>query len=699
MALGLPITSGALMLNNWINDAEILASSTTPITNYSLSSLQTGTRSDRVLWYDTPSSQINIDIDFGESVRPTAFGIVDYMEGPYNTLYVFNREDAPTLQPVYITGCDTTSFDTNVVSYTVSIQSDGSAVAYLGADRNPGQYATTSTYGAFIVNTDYTVIAVRGSTTAALRTEKLLSNGTLDTSHGTSGVVTTGTISSGSVAIYNGIKSPSVRVFVGKATASDDMCIVKLTSGYALDTSFNSTGYNVFVQEDASKSHYAYAVCQHLSTTFVVAGYSTNSSSLESFAFTKIKADGTIDTTFGTSGHTVVNGFPSERTLRDDRCFGVSSDTTSNKIVGVGYVYNTSNRRVVGVCQLSSAGALDSGFGTGGMTTFDMGHSAPADIAYCVSHVGTSGDFILAGSCRNPETGYSYTGWVAKMTNTGSFSSTFNSGEPLILRNLQIGNGNIGIGTVTDIVVSGSYAYLVSYGTEGGCAAVLVSKIDTTTGKLDTSFGRFAGVGSHLVHSGSLAYDPRICLGSDGSIFATYCVSSSASSTSTIVKFDSNGREDTTWGAGSLSTPKRYWRIQLSETGAGTIPSSVGKVYLGDYVNIRPDLSTVISLSDKSKSDQSWVGCEYADRMKPVVDVSINMTSMTYDEVEAIREYCITNGAHSFGFLNLLGPEDDIDERQDHVFFGNLDERSGFTSSQKSATLWDAKIKFIEEPK
>ena len=716
---GKQVASSAIMLNNMLTGATILPGSTIPMNGYSLSSLTNSGRSDRVIWGFIVGGWAGISYDLKSAVRPTAFFVDGILDGPSNSAQRFRQQldESDIVSEVLIIGADNSAFTSNIVVGAADIYSNGLCIAYLGVDQNPGQYIVTEVeLGPLIVNADNTVHVVRvAGTTASTKVMKLNTAGLLDTAYGTAGTYTTGTIGSGSINTNASVNTTAGPVFVGESTAgsSGDMLIYRLlpnTSGtpYVLDTAFNTTGYNTFTQDAATQRHIAYGVCTTETTKHIVGGYATASGGTESFAFTKIHANGTIDTSFGTSGHKLVNGFPSQYGAPKNRCYAVDG---VYYIRGAGRVYIGAGQYVAGICQMSSTGTLDAGFGTGGLYEVNLGHTKKNDVALALASRSSTGgapfySFFVGGYGNDPASSGSRRGWLAKYNSTvfsgGPTAFNMNAG-PIIFNDAFTKQPNIVIKAVYDIVVpSDLHPRVLAVGTECGSPAIFVIKIDGGYGTLTQSFGRLAGIGSHQATLGTIR-SAKLFVDASNNMYVSYTSSVSASTyydSSMIVKFNSNGMEETSWGSGYLSSPKRYWRMEIPNLSiSDDQPMSVGNLYLGDYVDIRPDFQTSIAIVDRTKSVSSWNGYQYPDRTTPNSEVSVSSTNISLNEKSAIEDYCRRNGPESFGMLDLLSSEADPGERLDHLFFGNLDSKGGFSSSRKASNLYDVRIKFIEDPK
>jgi len=100
----------------------------------------------------------------------------------------------------------------------------------------------------------------------------------------------------------------------------------------------------------------------------------------------RFNADGTLDSSFGLGGFA-----PSPVPFNDFLAFGVALQA-DGKIVAAGSVFNNT-KQVFGVVRYNHDGSLDSGFGSGGLTTADLGDN---NFASGVA-IGPGGNIIAVG--------------------------------------------------------------------------------------------------------------------------------------------------------------------------------------------------------------------------------------------------------------------------------------------------------------
>jgi uncharacterized delta-60 repeat protein len=172
----------------------------------------------------------------------------------------------------------------------------------------------------------------------------------------------------------------------------------------------------------------AYAVVVQPDGKIVTAGRArTQPNGLSSFAITRHHADGTLDTGFGSGGQ--VTAFSGHNVF----CFDVRLDA-SGRIVAAGRVY-VSGQWDVGVLRLTSSGALDGTFGTGGLVHFAFAANATADYATALA-VQPDGKTVVAGFANRPNGQHIA---VARLSANGSLDKSFGTKGIAVLGSLGDG--------------------------------------------------------------------------------------------------------------------------------------------------------------------------------------------------------------------------------------------------------------------
>jgi len=332
-------------------------------------------------------------------------------------------------------------------------------------------------------------------------------NGTLDTTFGTGGIVTTsiGTVNDEAFALV--IKSDDSIVVAGSSyngsSKKYDFALVKYNANGTLDTTFGTGG--IVTTSIGSINDYAHALrIQPSDNKIVVAGYSFNSTSNKyDLALVRYNADGSLDTTFnaaGTKPGTVttsiigsINDFADDLRIQPD-----------GMIVAAGYSYSSSSKCNFALLRYNVNGTLDTGFGTGGIVTTSVGSGY--DYAHALV-IESDDKIVVAGSSSN---GSSYNFALVRYNANGTLDTGFGTG-----------------GIVTSPVGSGfASAYALGIDTDGRLLAAGYSDNGSNydfalvrynaNGTLDTGFGTGGIVTTPVGSSDDYAF--ALGIQSDGGI-------------------------------------------------------------------------------------------------------------------------------------------------------------------------------------
>jgi uncharacterized delta-60 repeat protein len=238
----------------------------------------------------------------------------------------------------------TTDFgSSNDIASSVAIQSDGKMVV--------AGYS-------HIIGVTYDFAVVRYNT-----------DGSLDTSFGTLGKVTTDFGSLDDFAYSVVIQSDGKIVVAGgyDSGANYDFAVVRYNTNGSLDTSFGTLGK---VTTDFGSFHdQANSVAIQSDGKIVLAGYSNNNGGIDDFAAVRYNTNGSLDTSFGTMGK-VITDFGSSRDTANS--VAIQSD---GKIVLAGYSTVGGNTYDFAVVRYNTNGSLDTSFDSDGKVTTDFGVS------------------------------------------------------------------------------------------------------------------------------------------------------------------------------------------------------------------------------------------------------------------------------------------------------------------------------------
>ncbi|HSD03595.1 MAG TPA: Calx-beta domain-containing protein, partial [Gaiellales bacterium] len=210
-------------------------------------------------------------------------------------------------------------------------------------------------------------------------------DGTLDTSFGTNGIVTTDLGGVGDQAFDAAILSDGGIVAVGRTDAAGvqrtDFGMVRYKPDGSPNSAFGTSG--IVTTDIRGQGDQANAVAVQPDGKILVAGFATSASGIDSdFALVRYNADGTLDQSFGTGGIVTTDlGTRSD----DARALAIQPD---GKIVLAG-----SAGEDIGLARYTPNGSLDPTFASSGRTITDLGFE---DVANGVA-LTSAGGIVVAG--------------------------------------------------------------------------------------------------------------------------------------------------------------------------------------------------------------------------------------------------------------------------------------------------------------
>jgi uncharacterized delta-60 repeat protein len=354
--------------------------------------------------------------------------------------------------------------------------------------------------------------------------------GTLDTSFGNSGKVgmpnggTVLTPAGGGAFGQSVAIQPDGKIIVAGGI-NDNFGLVRYTTSGNLDTTFGNGG---IVSTPIDSESYGYSVAVQSDGKIVVAGGTyLGYYDFYEFAVVRYTASGALDTTFGMGGIVVTN-------VGDDYySFGQGVVVQSDgKIVVAGYTYNGGYE--FAVVRYTPSGALDAGFGTGGIALTSLGNDADA-YGTCVA-LQSDGKIVVGGGVElyddsvalppnsniapasKPNSGTIEDFALVRYTTAGVPDTTFGTGGAVLT---TVGNGDYGYGQSVKVQSDGKI--VLAGGAYNGTYTFGVSRY-TPAGALDSSFGS-GGIVITLI--GSESYGEGVALQSDGKIVVAGYASSS----------------------------------------------------------------------------------------------------------------------------------------------------------------------------
>jgi uncharacterized delta-60 repeat protein len=439
----------------------------------------------------------------------------------------------------------TVPYNTSVANLVATFTTTGASVK-IGSDVQ----TSGSTPNNFTNPVDYTVTAADASIQVYTVTVTVSPrSGSLDTTFGTSGMVTTTIGSGNSRALALGIQSNGKIVAAGRsynsAGSKNDFALVRYNANGTLDTTFGTSHTGIVTTSIGTVNDEAFALVIQPDDSIVVAGSSYNGSSNKyDFALVRYNADGSLDTTFnagGTKPGTVTTSIGSV----NDYANALRIQPSDNKIVLAGYSFNSSsNKYDFALVRYDANGIPDPDFGAGGIVTTSVG--SINDYADDLG-IQENGMIVVAGYSNN---GSNYDFALVRYNTDGSLDTDFGTGG---IVTTPVGSGwdyahALDIQDNGKIVVAGSSAN----GDKYDFALVRYN----TDGSLDTDFGT-GGIVTTPVGSGfDSAYALRIQ--SDGKIVAAGYSNNGSNYDFALARYNTDGSLDTTFGTfstGIVTTP------------------------------------------------------------------------------------------------------------------------------------------------
>ncbi|NOY39354.1 MAG: hypothetical protein GXO95_03780 [Nitrospirae bacterium] len=350
-------------------------------------------------------------------------------------------------------------------------------------------------------------------------------SGTLDTTFGTNGVVT---YDSGYGYDYGEsvtVDSNGKILVAGTSYNGDDsdMTVLRINADGSPDTSFGTNGV---VTYDSGDHDYGYSVTVDSNGEILVTGYISNGG-VSDMAVLRFNADGSPDTSFGTNGVvTYDSGYGSR---------GESITVDSNgKILVAGTSYNFSDSDMT-VWRFNTDGSPDTTFGTNGVVTYDSGYGN--DYGESVT-VDLNGKILVAGTSYN---GDDSDMTVLRINADGLPDTSFGIGS---IVTYDSGYGDYGYSVTVD---SNGKILVAGYIFNGADSDITVLRFNTD-GSPDTTFGT-NGVATY---DGGYGYS--ITVDSNGEILVTGYISNGGVSDMAVLRFNTDGSPDTTFGTNGVAT-------------------------------------------------------------------------------------------------------------------------------------------------
>ena len=239
---------------------------------------------------------------------------------------------------------------------------------------------------------------------------RLNSNGSLDSSFGSGGTSVLN-LGDDSVALAVALQSDGKIVITGSQAPGlqvPNALIARLTPSGALDTSFNGSGAYAHQYAIGAANSSFNGVAVQSNGDIVAAGAATNGNTGADAIVARFTKSGGIDTSFGNGGPnhasyqtSAVNTFVSGTTVPG----GTGVALAPNGDILVGGTYSNAGLTNIRVWALKSNGALDGGFGSGGVASTAFGSSVMGEGNSLA--IAPGGTIAVGGDTKQPSGVYS----------------------------------------------------------------------------------------------------------------------------------------------------------------------------------------------------------------------------------------------------------------------------------------------------
>lgn len=264
-----------------------------------------------------------------------------------------------------------TDYDFAVVRYNIdgsldtSFDSDGKVTTDINGNSEDQAYSVAIQSDGKIVVAGYTLIGGSNYEFVVVRYD---TDGSLDSGFGSSGIVATPIGMSIDIAYSVAIQTDGKVVVAGYSFngSNNDFAVVRYNTNGTLDTSFDSDG--IVTTAVGASIDMAYSVAIQTDGKIVVSGESIGSGSDYDFAVVRYNTDGSLDTGFDTDGKVTSNIVG----VNNDRVNSVVLQS-DGKIVAAGYTFNGGVYHYA-VVRYNTDGSLDTGFDTDGIVTTILGN-------------------------------------------------------------------------------------------------------------------------------------------------------------------------------------------------------------------------------------------------------------------------------------------------------------------------------------
>ena len=349
-------------------------------------------------------------------------------------------------------------------------------------------------------------------------------NGSLDTSFGTGGIVTTRIGSADDLGRAVVLQADGKIVVVGESMIAGnfDIALTRYNSDGSLDSSFGG-GDGIVTTAVGTGHDHGQSVTVQADGKLLVAGYSRTANNFD-FTLVRYNTDGTTDTSFGGGDGIVTTAIGTGNDI--GRSITLQAD---GKILVAGHGVVGGNQDYV-LVRYNADGTLDTGFSDDGIVVTVIG---PADDRAYSVNVQTDGRILLAGLSNNDFS-------LVRYNSNGSLDTSF-GGDGIVTTDIA---GGTDLGRAMTILSDGKILVAGQVGTLSSSDFALIRY--NNDGTLDNSFGGGDGI---VITATSAGTDiaQAMCVQPDGKIVVSGYARNGLNDDFILVRYKSDGTLDITF--------------------------------------------------------------------------------------------------------------------------------------------------------
>ncbi len=484
---------------------------------------------DTITVANTSSSTINIEGDLSDVSFTTGYtgvltanavyGNLSIVDGAYNSSTTYTEttqviydgsidslsttpaNDAPIFTTG--TGATTTAIGGEDIGRSIFVQSDGKVVV--------AGYSNNGT------DDDFSIIRYN-------------SDGSLDTSFGTDGILTHA-IGTGKDRGFSATIQPDGKILVAglaDLASGNEIALTRYNADGSMDTSFGG-GDGITTTDIGAGNDKGFSVTVQPDGKILVAGSAHNGTNND-IALARYDSDGTLDTSFGGGNGYVVTRIGSSA----EQGFSIALQA-DGKVMVTGYTYNGTDYNLVLLRYLAD-GSLDNSFSGDGMLTTSIGSGN--DVGNSVT-IQSDGKILVAGYTHN---GTDNDFAVLRYNTDGTLDSGFGGGDGIVTTDFAGGSD-----AARSITLQDDGKILVAGEAHNGTDTDIAVARYNADGTLDTSFGGGDGLATAGISSGNDA-GYEIALQDDGTILVVGISPNGTDNDIALQRFTSDGLIDRSFG-------------------------------------------------------------------------------------------------------------------------------------------------------